>query len=124
MKLTRYVGVVGSREFDDYALLDRTLQQHCREGDILVSGGAKGADSMAQRWAKENGFSILIHYPDYQRFGKGATFARNKTIAEDSDIIFAFYSRGRFKLGGTRNTIEWAQKLNKGYQEYESTIGV
>lgn len=124
MKVARYIGVVGSRVFDDYTLLDQTLRETCKEGDILVSGGARGADSMAQRWAKENGYSILIHYPNYSRFDKGAAFVRNKAIAEDSDMILAFYAKGRFSQGGTKNTIIWAEKLNKPYIEYESTIVV
>lgn len=119
MQLGRHIGVIGSRKFTDYALLNQKLLEHAKEGDILVSGGAVGADSMAQRWAKEHGYSIVIHYPDYKRYGSGAPFARNRTIAEDSDFILAFYSKGRLSQGGTRNTIEWAIKMGKDFIEYE-----
>lgn len=119
MWLGRRVAVVGSREFSDYNLLDRELQLNLQEGDYIISGGARGADSMAQRWAKENGFPIIIYYPDYNRFGRGAAFARNKRIVEESDIVIAFYQHGRFQEGGTANTIDWARKLGKPFVEIE-----
>lgn len=74
---------------------------------------------MAQRWAKENGRRILVIYPDYGRKGKGATFFRNREIVEESDIVIAFYSIGKFQQGGTANSAEWARKLDRELHEYE-----
>lgn len=118
MNLERHIGVVGSRDFRNYRQMCDTLNKELYRGDIIVSGGAAGADSLAQRYAKEYGFAILIFYPDYQHYGRGATFARNKLIAEASDKVFAFYVKDRFQQGGTRNTIEWAEKLGVPYKEY------
>lgn len=123
MQLERHVGVVGSRKFNNYHQLAEVLNTEIKEGDILVSGGAVGTDSMAQRWAKENGHAIMIYYPNYKRYTSGAPFVRNKQIAEDSDFIFAFYARGSMSQGGTRNTIEWAIKLGKPFIEIEEKLG-
>jgi predicted Rossmann fold nucleotide-binding protein DprA/Smf involved in DNA uptake len=119
MNLGRRIGVVGSREFSNYPQLFKLLDTVCERGDTLVSGGASGADSFAQRYAKERGLRILVIYPDFIHEGRGATFARNRYIVENSDRIFAFYAKGRFQMGGTRNTIEWAEKLGIPYTEIE-----
>jgi len=115
----RRIGVVGSRTFGSYQQLTKELETIIRMGDILVSGGAVGADSMAQRFAKDTGMEIRVIYPNYATYGKGAAFIRNRDIVENSDLILAFYAKGRFKQGGTANTIMWADKMNVPYHEYE-----
>lgn len=119
MLTERTVGIVGSRVFEDYEFFDSIVRTKVQPDDLIVSGGARGVDSFAQRWAKEHGHSILIHYPDYSRKGSGATFARNRRIVEDSDLILAFYAKGRFQQGGTANTAKWARELNVPLEEYE-----
>lgn len=120
MSLTsKHVAIVGSRAFKNWEQLKRTLDEYLQEDDTLVSGGAIGVDSMAQRYAKERGHDILVCYPRYRRFGRGATFIRNKRIVEHSDLVLAFYSKGRKGLGGTRNTIDHCIAMSKPYFEYE-----
>lgn len=114
----RRVAVVGSREFHNYAQLKGVLDEFVAQEDWLISGGALGADSMAQRYAKERGLSILVIYPDW-RIGKGAGFLRNKKIVENSDLVIAFYRKGHFQEGGTKNTASWANKLGVELREYE-----
>jgi hypothetical protein len=123
MNLGRRLAIVGNRDFTNYRQLGTYLDEICERGDTLVSGGAVGADSLAQRYARERGLSILIIYPDYTHEGRGATFARNKRIVESADRVFAFYAAGRYQQGGTRNTIEWAIKLNIPYVEIEGEDG-
>lgn len=119
MEVGNRIAVVGSREFRNYRQLCDTLDNHIRWGDSIVSGGAVGADSMGQRYAKERGLRITIIYPDYAHYGRGATFVRNKEIVENADKVFAFYATGRFQQGGTANTAEWARKFGKTLIELE-----
>jgi predicted Rossmann fold nucleotide-binding protein DprA/Smf involved in DNA uptake len=112
------IAVVGSREFKNYLQLKEILDNAVSSEDWLISGGALGADSMAQRYAKERGLSILIIYPNWA-LGKGAGLIRNKTIVENADKVIAFYQKGRFQQGGTSNTAMWARKLGVDLLEYE-----
>ncbi len=60
------------------------------DGDIIVSGGcSKGGDRFAEDIAKKYGIPILIIYPNYERYGRGAPFVRNGSVAEASDIVIA-----------------------------------
>ncbi len=43
------VAIIGSRGFDDYDLLKSKLAEHINEIECIISGGAKGADSLAHR---------------------------------------------------------------------------
>ena len=103
-KLKR-VAVVGGREFNDYVLLAEELQQHVPF--ILVSGGARGADSLAERFANKHGLEKLIFEADWNKYGKSAGYRRNVTIVEHADLVIAFWD-GKSK--GTKHTIDIAEK--------------
>lgn len=127
MSLTfRKIAVVGSREFKNFRQLKRIVESFLEPDDWIISGGAIGADSFAQRLAKEKGRAILIFYPlwyneigEARYFDKGGGFKRNEKIAREADIVLAFYQKGRFQQGGTANTAMWAKKLGKELHEYE-----
>lgn len=77
-----YCLVVGSRSFEDYGLLSRKLDKILsNHKDVtIVSGGARGADTLAERYAKEHGYGLRIFYPDWDRFGKSAGYRRNEAM--------------------------------------------
>ena len=104
------IGVVGSRGFNNYKLLKDTLDKYLSEATVIVSGGAKGADSLGERWANENGLETLIHLPNWDKHGKSAGFLRNYKIIEDSNIIIAFWD-GLSR--GTEHTIYNARAEDK-----------
>ncbi len=116
------VAVVGSRKFRNYLQLKNIVDSFVGPEDWIVSGGAEGADSFAQRWAKETAHTIIIHYPMWRVNGvydAGAGYKRNKKIVESADLVLAFYEKGRFQQGGTANTALWARRLEVPLNEYE-----
>lgn len=106
------LAIVGSRSFQDYALLIHSVTSFhpINMLTLIVSGGAEGADSLAQRFAKEHGLPILIHYPNWEKWGKTAGFSRNESIVKDADKILVFWD-GQSR--GTQDTISRAQRLKK-----------
>lgn len=108
------VAIIGSRKFNDFDLLYKTVKKYCKENnisiEIIVSGGAKGADSLAEQFAKENDLQTKIFYPEWGIYGRTACSARNTQIVEFSDIVFAFWDG---KSPGTNDSIIKAQKLQK-----------
>jgi hypothetical protein len=104
------IGVVGSRNFNDYQLLKKTLDNYLDMVFLIVSGGAKGADSLAERWANENSVKTLIFKPDWTQYGKSAGYIRNEKIVRESDLIIAFWD-GISK--GTNHTINITKKMGK-----------
>ena len=59
--------------------------------DTIVSGGAFGADALAEHYAKWKRLKYKIHRPDWKKYGKLAGFIRNKLIINDCDILVAFW---------------------------------
>jgi len=109
------VAVVGGRDFENYPLMKKTFLELLKEVEVskedvmIISGGAKGADSLAQRLAKELGLPILIFYPDWSK-GKRAGLERNTKIVKNSDVVLAFPTE---KSRGTWDTIRKAQRIGK-----------
>lgn len=101
--------IVGSREFKDYDLLKEHLDA-IPDITEIISGGAIGADKLAERYASENGIEVVIFKPDWARYGRGAGPVRNKLIISSSEKVIAFYN-GVSK--GTLSSINFAKKQNK-----------
>ena len=103
------LAVVGSRTFNDYDLLKNKLIQINERVPItlIISGGAHGADKLAEKWAAENKIETLIFLPDWKKYGKSAGFIRNKDIIQACDAVVAFWD-GKSK--GTKHMIQLAHK--------------
>ncbi len=76
-----------------------------RPGDVVISGDAPGADSLAVRWAlKQSELVGLLRMPaDWDQYGKAAGAIRNQTMSLEGDALIAFWD-GRSK--GTKDMIE------------------
>ena len=103
------VAVIGSRTFANKKLLFEILSK-IQDIDVIVSGGAMGADSLAEVYAKENNLSTIIYKPNYEKHGKSAPFVRNRQIVDDCDIVVSFWDGAS---RGTKYTMEYAEKQNK-----------
>ena len=106
------VAIIGSRDFNDsktaFFLIDQLAQNY--ETIKLVSGGARGADKIAEDYAKERGIDIEIFPADWDKHGKSAGFIRNQEIWDKSDLGLAFWD-GKSK--GTSHSFKIAEKQNK-----------
>ena len=102
------LAVVGSRSFNDYNLLKNTLDKY--DINKIISGGAKGADQLAERYAKENGIETLILKPDWKKYPRAAGIIRNKDIIGACTEVVAFWDG---KSPGTKNSIGLAEEMGK-----------
>ena len=102
------VAVIGSRDFSDYELLKKTLSKF--DISVIVSGGARGADSLAERYAEEFNIDLDVYPAEWDKYGKRAGFLRNQTIWDNSDMGIAFWDG---KSSGTKHSFEIAEKQHK-----------
>ena len=118
------LAIVGSRTFNDYKL----LKEECDKIlciNTIISGGAKGADTLAERYAKEKGYNLKvfpakwhdfnaipckIKYNKYGPYNSLAGYNRNDRIVRTADIVIAFWDG---KSTGTASTIKLAKKYSK-----------
>ena len=76
----------------------------------IVSGGAKGADGFAERYAKEKNIPLKVFKAGWDKYGKRAGYIRNKEIWEYADQGIAFWD-GRSR--GTAHSFELSKFLGK-----------
>lgn len=113
LDVKRIVAIVGYRKFTDWALFKNTMEEFIvRYGipTMVVSGGATGADAMAEKWAKGHAIPIQILRPDWKKYGKAAGILRNTDIVAACTHVVAFPSQ---KGKGTQDTIRKAIAARK-----------
>lgn len=98
--------VVGSRSIRQFDLSPYIPAQ----ADLIISGGAKGIDALAEAYADAHKISKLILRPRYARYGKGAPLRRNEEMVDLADMVLIIWD-GRSK--GTQYTMRDAEKKGK-----------
>ena|SRR5690606_32876749 len=111
------VAIVGSRGINDYGLVRRKIIQYfwheytSKPLDFsIVSGGARGVDALAKRFAEEFSIPIEEVKPDWEQWGKSAGIRRNIEIIRKCDVVLILWD-GISK--GTRHDIEEAYRQKK-----------
>lgn len=101
--------VAGSRSFNDYELLEEKLDKilSLKDDVQIVSGKARGADTLAIRYAKQKGYPIKKFPADWGNLGYLAGFKRNVLMAQYGNAVVVFWDG---KSTGTQHMIRMAIK--------------
>jgi len=108
--------IAGGRDFNNYALLRQVIFEliysklYAGYGISIVSGMARGADSLAVEFATCHNIQLYQFPADWNTHGKAAGYIRNREMAQFADVLVAFWD-GQSR--GTRNMIDEMGKLRK-----------
>jgi hypothetical protein len=110
MKGCIMVAVVGGRDFKDYNLMKQVLDGI--KPKKIISGGARGADILAEQYSAENEIPNVIYRPNWAEHGAGKFYGyeRNVFIIHEATSVVAFWDG---KSLGTKHCIELALKQKK-----------
>lgn len=114
--------IAGSRDFNDFELLDGVVielikdlkeQGYNTKREVLeiISGTARGADKLGERFADKYNLKV-VRFPADWNIGKQAGYIRNSQMAEyasqDNELgmLIAFWNGSR----GTKHMIDLAKK--------------
>lgn len=112
--------VIGSRTFDDYNRLEEVLD-YLLKNQLqieIISGGAKGADTLARQYAIKKGYLYKEFPADWNTYGKKAGYIRNKQMCEYISQ-YAKYGMIAFWDGesrGTKQDIDLAKEMKIPYK--------
>lgn len=110
MKEIRVI-IAGGREFDDYVLLSKKMDYYLQQYDVdeitVISGTAKGADQLGEKYAKERGYNVVRMPADWKKHGKSAGYKRNQEMANVAMHCVCFWDQ---KSRGTGHMIDIATK--------------
>ena len=100
--------IAGTRDFADYVLLCSFADEALAGMDDIeiVSGGARGADALGERYAREHGYALKVFPAEWKKWGRAAGPIRNGQMAGYADALIAFWD-GR--SAGTRDMIRKAE---------------
>ena len=107
------VVIAGSRNFKDYALLQQKMSNYLQRklpNVQVISGTAKGADKLGERFAGKHGLPLKKYPADWDKYGKRAGYIRNKQMAELADAVVVFWDG---KSRGSKLMIDIANNLGK-----------
>lgn len=104
--------VCGSRHFHDYYKLCNTMDDlnlDEKQPITIISGEARGADTLAKQYAEECGWDYVGYPADWNTYGKRAGPIRNSQMLVEGkpDLVVAFLAPNS---RGTKHMIEIAQK--------------
>lgn len=106
--------IAGGRDFADYTLLksklDIALSSKTHLDIEIISGTARGADRLGEKYSMEAGHSLKKFPADWDTHGKSAGHIRNRQMGDYADALVAFWDGSS---RGTKGMIEYMRKLNK-----------
>lgn len=86
--------VSGGREYTNWDKVNEFLTDIHKETPIekIVHGGARGADSLGGKWARENGVVEKVYKADWGTHGKAAGVIRNQEMLDSNtvELVIAF----------------------------------
>ncbi len=117
--------IAGSRDIDDYGLLQKVIEESGIPITVVLSGRAKGIDKLGERWAFENDIPVecypakwddlshpeaVIKENEYGKYDAMAGIRRNERMVKHADALIAVI---KDSSDGTSNVIEFARKYHK-----------
>lgn len=98
--------IVGSRSITDFDLTPYIPT----EADTIISGGASGIDSLAEKYADRHRLSKYIIRPRYDLYGRAAPLKRNEEMVDLAEAVLVVWD-GRSR--GAQYTLKYAEKNKK-----------
>lgn len=101
------VVISGSRDWTDEDAIHQQLLRFSPQDTIIVHGGCRGADMIADRVAKSMGFAVECYPAEWNKYGKAAGPIRNSLMLEISPPPVHLLA---FPLPQSRGTIDAIHK--------------
>lgn len=116
------LAIVGSRilpETDEnLAKITEIIKRHISGITEIVSGGARGADTLAERYAAQEGIRFTLFKAEWEKYHRAAGPLRNAKVVSYCDKLIAFYIN-EAKSTGTKDAVKRAKAEKKLLVTYE-----
>lgn len=105
--------IAGSRSITDYTALQSAIFQSDFSISEVVSGCARGPDSLGELWASENNVPVKKFPADWGRFGRAAGHYRNSEMASYADALIVLWD------GQSRGTLDMIDRMRRAGKPFE-----
>lgn len=102
--------ICGSRSINDPELVSKAVSQSGIKLTHIISGGARGVDTLARQYAASNGIEFTEYVADWDKYGKRAGFVRNCVMVGTAEAVIAIWDG---VSPGTKHSIDYATSQGK-----------
>ncbi len=99
--------IAGGRNLKDYKLVIKAVDRCGWLPTIVLSGAAKGADKLGEKWARANDIPVELYPADWNKHGISAGVKRNVLMASRAEALIALWDG---KSSGTKHMIRECHK--------------
>lgn len=100
--------IAGSRSITDYSVLRAAMREITWVPSVVLSGRARGVDTLGERWAMANNLPVEYFYPQWTLLGNRAGIVRNVEMVQSADALVALWDG---KSRGTTHMIQTAARF-------------
>lgn len=83
--------IAGTRHVTQLALVEKAIQESHFKITEVVSGRARGVDSLGEQWAEQHNIPVKLFPAEWDKHGKGAGYRRNIEMSRYSDALIAVW---------------------------------
>lgn len=109
--------IVGSRSITDFDISPYIPD----DVELIISGGARGIDTLAEQYADKMKISKLVLRPNYARYKRGAPLKRNNKMVDMCDKVLVFWDG---VSRGTKHTVDCAIHSGKDIEIVKVILSV
>jgi len=85
--------ICGDRNWNDEEKIFNRMSQLNKDNDLIITGGCRGADNIAENVCNKLGFKSIVFPADWEKHGRSAGPLRNRQMLnEKPDLVIAFHS--------------------------------
>ena len=110
-RVCRYL-ICGSRTYTNDTRVRQVLaERDVGPGDVVIHGGARGADRLAHCAGEDAGAEVMVFRAEWDRLGKGAGAARNQRMLDEGapEFVLAFVDKPLVESRGTADMVRRAR---------------
>jgi hypothetical protein len=84
--------IAGGRDFADKQFLEQYMSKYLEDATLVISGTAKGADRLGEKWAQANDIPVDRYPAQWSRYGGAAGPIRNQEMLDKGkpDLVVVF----------------------------------
>ena len=113
--------ICGSRTWLDWKAIEREILKRRKEIDVIIHGGARGADSAAGMIGHRLSIKVIVFQAQWDKLGRSAGPKRNQQMLDEGkpDEVWAF-SQDLKNSRGTKDMVHRATRAGIPYKVFNS----
>ena len=108
--------IAGGRDYNNYQQMITMMDAYLKNKHpyvTIISGGAKGADSLGERYAALRGYPLIVMKADWDKYFKRAGYLRNEDMLGIANASVCFWNE---VSKGTGHMVKISKGSGKPYR--------